>query len=106
MQNNRKKFFVLIPIAILLVLPFIVMLLWNNIIVVLFGIKTIGYFQALGLFALCRILFGNFGFGNRPKPPFTKQFIKDKMMNLSEDEKCRMKEEWKKRNEKSENTLK
>ena len=99
MQNNRKKFFILIPIAILLVLPFIVMLLWNNIVVVLFSIKSISYFQALGLFVLCRILFGSFGFGNRNKPPFAKQFMKDKMMNLTDDEKCRMKDEWKKRNE-------
>ncbi len=106
MQNNRNKFFVLIPIALLLVLPLIVMLLWNNIIVVLFSTKFISYLEALGLFVLCRILFGSFGFSNRPKQPFAKQFIKDKMMNLTDDEKCRMKDEWKKRNEKSENNLK
>lgn len=96
-MRNRKKYFILIPIAILLVLPFVVMLLWNNILVVLFSIKTINYLQALGLFVLCRILFGSFGFGNRPKPPFAKQFFKEKMMNLTEEEKCRMKEEWEKR---------
>ena len=106
MQHNRKRYFIVIPIAILLVLPFIVMLLWNNIVVVIFSVKIITYLQALGLFILCKLLFGNFGFGNKPKPPFAKQFFKEKMMNLSNDEKCKMKEEWEKRNEKTENNLK
>ncbi len=73
------------------------MLLWNNILVALFSIKAINYLQALGLFVLCRILFGSFRFGNKPKQPFTKQFLKNKMMNLTDDEKCKMKEEWEKR---------
>ncbi len=96
-MRNRKKYFLVIPIAIILVLSFVVMLLWNNILVVLFSTKVISYFQALGLFVLSRILFGNFGFGNRHKPPFAKQFFKEKMMNLTDEEKCKMKEEWEKR---------
>jgi hypothetical protein len=39
----------------------IVMLLWNAIIPSLFGIAGINFCQALGLLALCRILFGSFG---------------------------------------------
>lgn len=105
MTYNRKKIFILIPIAILLVLPFMVMLLWNNILVELLSLKTISYLQALGLFVLSRILFGSFGFGNRPKPPYAKQFFKEKLMNLSVDEKLCMKEEWKNRTEKSEKNL-
>ncbi|MFZ1573145.1 MAG: hypothetical protein WAT89_10460 [Candidatus Kapaibacterium sp.] len=105
MTYNRKKIFILIPIAILLVLPFMVMLLWNNILVELLSLKTISYLQALGLFVLSRILFGSFGFGNRPKPTYAKQFFKEKLMNLSVDEKLSMKEEWKNRTEKSEKNL-
>jgi len=97
MRHNSKKYFFLIPIAIVLVLPFIIMLLWNNIVTVVFSIKAIGYLQALGLFVLSRILFGNFGFGNKPKPPFAKQFFKEKLMNLTNEEKSTMMEEWKKR---------
>ena len=106
MQHNKKKIFLLIPIAILLILPFIIMLLWNNILVELFSIKIISYFQALGLFVLSRILVGNFCLRNKQKPPLAKQFMKEKMMNLSDDEKCKMKEEWEKRNEKIDNNLK
>ena len=39
----------------------IVMLLWNWLAPELFGLRTINFWQALGLLALCRILFGGFG---------------------------------------------
>ncbi|HLG13502.1 MAG TPA: hypothetical protein VJH03_03110 [Blastocatellia bacterium] len=41
----------------------IVMLLWNWLAPTLFGLPPITFWQALGLLALCRILFGGFGFG-------------------------------------------
>ncbi|HEY9167127.1 MAG TPA: hypothetical protein VIS48_13305 [Candidatus Kryptonia bacterium] len=44
----------------------IVMLLWNALLPVLFGLKTIDYLQAIGLLVLAKILFG--GFGRRPRP--------------------------------------
>lgn len=40
-----------------------VMLLWNWLAPELFGLRAITFWQALGLLALCRILFGGFGFG-------------------------------------------
>jgi hypothetical protein len=40
----------------------IVMLLWNWLLPPLFGWHQIAFWQALGLLALCRILFGGFGF--------------------------------------------
>ena len=43
----------------------IVMVLWNLLIPQLFGVKFINFWQALGIFALTRILFGHFG-GGRP----------------------------------------
>lgn len=42
------------------------MLLWNALIPAIFGLKVIGYWQALGLLILARILFG--GFRGRPRP--------------------------------------
>jgi hypothetical protein len=39
----------------------VVMLLWNWLAPALFGLRTITFWQALGLLALCRILFGGFG---------------------------------------------
>ena len=39
----------------------ITMLLWNWLMPDIFGLATIGFWQALGLLALARILFGGFG---------------------------------------------
>ena len=41
----------------------IVMLLWNWLAPTLFGLRLITFWQAIGLLALCRILFGGFGLG-------------------------------------------
>ena len=39
--------------------PLILMLLWNWLMPGLFGLATIGYLKAFGLYAISRILFGN-----------------------------------------------
>lgn len=93
---KRKPLFVLIPIAFLLAAGGVVMLLWNWLIPEIFGLRTITYFQALGLFLLGRILFGNFGFGNK-KPPFVKPKFRNQMMNMTDEERQQLKEEWKSR---------
>ena len=41
----------------------VVMLLWNWLAPELFGLRLITFWQAIGLLALCRILFGGFGLG-------------------------------------------
>lgn len=41
----------------------VVMLLWNSLLPPLFGLPQVGFWQALGLLALSRILFGGFGLG-------------------------------------------
>ncbi len=64
----RKRWIWLAPLALLGVLLFIaiggevVRLLWNWLLPALFGWREITFWQALGLLALCRILFGGFGF--------------------------------------------
>jgi hypothetical protein len=40
---------------------FVLMSLWNWLVPELFGLKPIGFWQALGVFLLSRILFGGFG---------------------------------------------
>lgn len=42
-----------------------IMLLWNALLPSIFDLKAIGYWQALGLLVLARILFGSFGRGPR-----------------------------------------
>lgn len=63
----RKKR-LLMPIGFLVVtvaFSAIVMLLWNWLMPAIFGLTAISFWQALGLFALARILFGRFGFGSK-----------------------------------------
>ena len=39
----------------------VVMLLWHALVPSIFGLAAVNFWQALGLLALCRILFGSFG---------------------------------------------
>jgi hypothetical protein len=65
----RKKWYFIAPAALVGMALFIaiggnvVMYLWNWLTPELFGWRRIGFWQALGLLALCRILFGGFGCG-------------------------------------------
>ncbi len=55
----------LLWLVIIAALGAVVMLLWNWLIPAIFGLGTINFLQALGLFVLARLLFGGFGFGRR-----------------------------------------
>ena len=95
-MRNKRPIFILIPITLLFALSYIVMLLWNMLIPVIFGLKAISYLQAIGLFLLSRILFGNFGFGNR-RTPFGNPKCKEKLMSMTPEERQKFKQEWKER---------
>jgi len=63
----RRKLIWIAPLAILAIVAFIaiggevVMHLWNWLLPALFGWRLITFWQAVGLLALCRILFGGHG---------------------------------------------
>jgi hypothetical protein len=63
----RRKLIFLAPLALAGVALFItvggavVMQLWNWLLPPIFGLREVTFWQALGLLALCRILFGGFG---------------------------------------------
>jgi len=63
----RKKLIFIAPLAVLAMLVFvtiggtIVQHLWNWLLPPLLGLRSIGFWQALGILALCRILFGGLG---------------------------------------------
>ena len=67
MRPRLKRLILIAPLAILGILVFvaiggeIVLHLWNWLLPPLFGLRQITFWQALGLLALCRILFGGFG---------------------------------------------
>ena len=63
-MRNKKKLIWLVPLGIVGMAVFVwiggevVMHLWNWLLPSLFGWKLITFWQAVGLLALCRILFG------------------------------------------------
>jgi len=67
MRPRLKRLIWIAPLAILGMVVFvflggeIVMHLWNWLLPSLFGWRQIAFWQALGLLALCRILFGGLG---------------------------------------------
>lgn len=72
MRPGRKKLLWIAPLAILGMVVFaflggeVVRLLWNWVLPSLFGWRELSFWQALGILALCRILFGGFGMHGRP----------------------------------------
>ncbi|MXP57877.1 hypothetical protein [Pantoea sp. Taur] len=52
----------LLGVVIIAALGLLVMSLWNAVLPAIIGVKAIGFWQALGLLVLCRILFGGLGF--------------------------------------------
>jgi hypothetical protein len=66
MRRIPKWLFVAAPFGFAIFIAIggeVVMLLWNWLAPALFGLRQITFWQALGLLALCRILFGGFGLG-------------------------------------------
>lgn len=67
---KRKKLLWMIPLGIVGMAAFValggwvVMSLWNWLTPALFGWRLITFWQAVGLLALCRILFGGLGCGH------------------------------------------
>lgn len=63
----KRKWYFLVPLIVAGMAVFIaaggmaVQLLWNWLLPTLFGWRPLTFWQALGLLALCRILFGGFG---------------------------------------------
>jgi hypothetical protein len=63
----RRRWIFLAPLAVLAILLFVaigggvVQQLWNWLLPPLFGWRQVTFWQALGILALCRILFGGFG---------------------------------------------
>ena len=83
--RNRFRMFPLLLLVAALAMGGIVMLLWNAILPSLLNVSQIKYWQAVGLLALCRILFGNFG-GRMGGPPRWNNFQKGNQEQSENDE--------------------
>jgi len=90
---KRKWIFVAAPVAIVAFIVIggeVVMHLWNWLLPMLFGWRQITFWQAVGLLALCRILFGGWGGRGGHRPNFRRRMAeKWERMTPEEREKFR-----------------
>src|SRR4051812_16243955 len=82
--------FVFIPIgvaAILSLVSFIVMQLWNNLLPDILHVGVITFWQAMGIFVLSKILFGfgkgGRGFGGHGGNPWMRRKMEEKFKNMT-----------------------
>jgi hypothetical protein len=105
---NKKKWIFLAPLAILAIPLFIwiggelVEHLWNWLLPTLFGWRQITFWQAVGLLALCRILFGGWSShgGHGPRSNM-RQRIKERMderwEKMTPEEREKFRQSWRSR---------
>jgi len=100
--KKEKKFWlkraIFIPIGLaasVFIFGSVVMLLWNATLPTVLGVHTITFWQAVGILILSKIIFSGFhirhghhGFHHREKE------IREKWMNLSPEEKEKMRKQW------------
>ncbi len=96
---QKRRLFFLIPVVAVFGLSFIVMLLWNNIITDITTFNQVTYWQAMGLLLLCKILFGFRGPGRRGGGFGKQRNLRNRMMNMSDDEKEKLRSWCRRRNE-------
>jgi hypothetical protein len=94
--------FVFIPFgiaAILALVSFVVMQLWNNLLPGILHVSTITFWQAMGIFILSKILFGFGGKGNGGGPPWMrrKRMMEERFKNMSPEDRAQFKEQWQSR---------
>ncbi len=97
---RRAIMFFFIFIAAILVFGVVLMLLWNAILpAVLVGVKTINFYQALGILVLSKILFGGFGKGRgwHARRHAWKEKWRTKWEGMTPEEREKFRAEWRKR---------
>jgi hypothetical protein len=93
----RKKWIWIAPLAIAATVLFVwiggevVMRLWNWLMPSLFGWRQITFWQALGLLALCRILFGGFAAHGGPRSKIRRRMA-DRWESMTPEEREKFRE--------------
>lgn len=121
-RNRPHRHKIALPVFVMiaaLLLGAVVQWLWNAILPAVANVNPISYWQAVGLFVLCKILFGNFRRPGRPDPRekwrrFRNKFghedferiaaWKSKWMKMTDEERTRFRQEmWNRRRKPPEN---
>lgn len=97
-QKSFKKKHGLIRLAFIagvFVLGLVVMLLWNAILPEVIGVRSISFWQSMGILVLSKILFGGFhGHDRHHEHPNYRKEMREKWMTLSPEEKAEMRKNW------------
>ncbi len=97
---RKFRFFIpLIVLGVMAVLAFAVYELWNGVLTDVVGVKTITYWQGLGLLVLARILFGGFP-GRRGGPfgpPWRRHLMMERWQSLTPEQREALREEMRRR---------
>jgi hypothetical protein len=96
MSRGRKLLFIapmaMVGMALFVVVgTLLVRALWNWLMPPLFGWPALGFWQALGMLALCRILVGGFGFRGSPGP-FARRRIIERWEAMTPEERERFRQ--------------
>jgi len=103
---SKKKWIFLAPLALLAMALFIwlggelVMHLWNWLLPTLFGWRQITFWQAVGLLALCRILFGGLGSHGSQRSNMRRridQRIDERWGRMTPEEREKFRQSWRSR---------
>ena len=88
--------YAILLVGLVALVGFVVMTLWNVLLPQILGVKTITFWQALGLLTLCRILFGGpGGRGGGPNNGGWKQKMTQRLKHLTPEQRDQMKANWK-----------
>jgi len=102
----KKKWIYLAPLAVLAMVLFawlggeLVMHLWNWLLPSLFGWRQITFWQAFGLLALCRILFGGWGGHHGPRSNMRRrisQRMDERWEKMTPEEREKFRQSWRSR---------
>jgi len=99
MNNKYKKTWwfclILCPPVIFLGITWMVMALWNCLLPEILGVKSISFWQAMGILVLSKILFGGFhGKFGQGMRGMKEKHLQHRMKGMSDDEKEKFKEVW------------
>ncbi len=92
---RRRWWFVLAPVAIVLFVAIggaVVQQLWNWLAPSILGLRQITFWQAIGLLALCRILFGRFGGRRFGRSEARRRIVERAAERMSPEERERYRE--------------
>lgn len=91
--------FVILAIAFMALLSYVVMRLWNGVLVDITSVKPVTYQQAFGILILSKILFGGFkkGWGGHKNHMEWKEKMKAKLEGMNPEEREKFKQEWRNR---------